>query len=97
MKLRQGVNFHAPLSRPLTSADVLASYQYFTTSTKNTNAGVYAPIVDSLTAPDERTIVWKLKQPYAPFLNRSEEHTSELQSPMYLVCRLLLEKKKIKQ
>src|SRR5437762_10564544 len=27
---------------------------------------------------------------------RSEEHTSELQSPMYLVCRLLLEKKKPK-
>src|SRR5437879_6078473 len=27
---------------------------------------------------------------------RSEEHTSELQSPMYLVCRLLLEKKKTK-
>src|SRR5437764_11436458 len=25
---------------------------------------------------------------------RSEEHTSELQSPMYLVCRLLLEKQK---
>ena len=30
-------------------------------------------------------------------LKRSEEHTSELQSPMYLVCRLLLEKKKTKQ
>src|SRR5437879_11541537 len=28
------------------------------------------------------------------FEQRSEEHTSELQSPMYLVCRLLLEKKK---
>src|SRR5437879_1422700 len=28
---------------------------------------------------------------------RSEEHTSELQSPMYLVCRLLLEKKKAYQ
>src|SRR5690348_18222401 len=27
---------------------------------------------------------------------RSEEHTSELQSPVHLVCRLLLEKKKIK-
>src|SRR5438552_16241415 len=26
-------------------------------------------------------------------LNRSEEHTSELQSPDHLVCRLLLEKK----
>src|SRR5258708_31096883 len=29
--------------------------------------------------------------------SRSEEHTSELQSPDPLVCRLLLEKKKIKQ
>src|SRR5437879_222501 len=31
-----------------------------------------------------------------PAIKRSEEHTSELQSPMYLVCRLLLEKKKKK-
>src|SRR3712207_7449020 len=29
------------------------------------------------------------------FKNRSEEHTSELQSRQYLVCRLLLEKKNI--
>src|SRR3712207_6877049 len=29
-----------------------------------------------------------------PALTRSEEHTSELQSRQYLVCRLLLEKKK---
>src|SRR5256885_4105399 len=29
--------------------------------------------------------------------NRSEEHTSELQSPCNLVCRLLLEKKKKKR
>src|SRR3712207_8572048 len=29
-----------------------------------------------------------------PLLRRSEEHTSELQSRQYLVCRLLLEKKK---
>src|SRR5258708_21061265 len=28
------------------------------------------------------------------FFRRSEEHTSELQSPDHLVCRLLLEKKK---
>src|SRR5574337_953415 len=28
------------------------------------------------------------------FVRRSEEHTSELQSPLNLVCRLLLEKKK---
>src|SRR5258708_27513463 len=30
-------------------------------------------------------------------LERSEEHTSELQSPDHLVCRLLLEKKKMQQ
>src|SRR5258708_14127117 len=32
-----------------------------------------------------------------PHSQRSEEHTSELQSPDHLVCRLLLEKKKKKQ
>src|SRR2546425_7856071 len=31
-----------------------------------------------------------------PAMSRSEEHTSELQSLAYLVCRLLLEKKKRK-
>src|SRR5438876_6813880 len=31
---------------------------------------------------------------HAPRFERSEEHTSELQSPVHLVCRLLLEKKK---
>src|SRR5437879_10781510 len=36
--------------------------------------------------PEVRVIVLKGE-------GRSEEHTSELQSPMYLVCRLLLEKK----
>src|SRR3712207_7134151 len=38
----------------------------------------------------------ELARPHAsPELRRSEEHTSELQSRQYLVCRLLLEKKKI--
>src|SRR5256885_1022370 len=36
--------------------------------------------------------VWNLQFP-APSPKRSEEHTSELQSPCNLVCRLLLEKK----
>src|SRR5256885_3369397 len=33
-------------------------------------------------------------RPRHPAIGRSEEHTSELQSPCNLVCRLLLEKKK---
>src|SRR5438876_6865226 len=43
---------------------------------------------------------WTFAAPYAESLpikgaSRSEEHTSELQSPVHLVCRLLLEKKKL--
>src|SRR5690348_17802693 len=34
------------------------------------------------------------RQPPLVHRRRSEEHTSELQSPVHLVCRLLLEKKK---
>src|SRR5207237_8696531 len=34
------------------------------------------------------------QQPHSPVPPRSEEHTSELQSHLNLVCRLLLEKKK---
>src|SRR5437879_9869861 len=53
--------------------------------------------------PEQRRISLGMKQaqpdPWVQFAQkypRSEEHTSELQSPMYLVCRLLLEKKKKK-
>src|SRR5690348_16328434 len=39
----------------------------------------------------------KTHRPVITSRARSEEHTSELQSPVHLVCRLLLEKKKIKR
>src|SRR5256885_7807497 len=42
----------------------------------------------------ERAAPVLARMPHVP--ERSEEHTSELQSPCNLVCRLLLEKKKIK-
>src|SRR3712207_8197978 len=42
----------------------------------------------------ERRGIEGVHEPEAPV--RSEEHTSELQSRQYLVCRLLLEKKKNK-
>src|SRR5216684_6977606 len=38
------------------------------------------------------TAAWSRRRPSRP--RRSEEHTSELQSRLHLVCRLLLEKKK---
>src|SRR3712207_7924015 len=62
----------------------------------------------SITDPNGNVISWasaghvgfkgsRKSTPFAAQMaaeNRSEEHTSELQSRQYLVCRLLLEKKK---
>src|SRR5699024_12679790 len=45
----------------------------------------------------ENYVFWGGRKGYETLLNRSEEHTSELQSRFDLVCRLLLEKKKKKQ
>ena len=49
----------------------------------------------SITSEEERGAVQLL--PGASEMGRSEEHTSELQSLVNLVCRLLLEKKKPKK
>src|SRR3712207_8402886 len=45
--------------------------------------------VDPVHGSNDHTVVGEL----LPQVRRSEEHTSELQSRQYLVCRLLLEKK----
>src|SRR3712207_6883787 len=55
---------------------------------------VFAPTDDVRTAlalVDGRPVAGAM---YLVWQDRSEEHTSELQSRQYLVCRLLLEKKK---
>src|SRR5438552_13839012 len=48
------------------------------------------PFLFEVRTPDAIALDWKATE-------RSEEHTSELQSPDHLVCRLLLEKKKYRQ
>src|SRR2546425_1340436 len=59
-----------------------------------TIAGSALAAVRYLEAHPER--VTRLQDNTRYFRERSEEHTSELQSLAYLVCRLLLEKKKKK-
>src|SRR5258708_31967715 len=54
-------------------------------------AGRRSPVARDLPAGQRRS--WAIVVA-APPQQRSEEHTSELQSPDHLVCRLLLEKKK---
>src|SRR3712207_7270575 len=55
-----------------------------------------AQVVDDVAAADHQHAVLPQRSERGAELQvRSEEHTSELQSRQYLVCRLLLEKKKI--
>src|SRR3712207_8405125 len=61
----------------------------------------FAPIKDHVLLPwatalraAEATLLSRLTPEVLERTVRSEEHTSELQSRQYLVCRLLLEKKK---
>src|SRR3712207_2296646 len=54
-------------------------------------AGDFVPFAVNVSAAEANETL----RPYLPLAERrSEEHTSELQSRQYLVCRLLLEKKK---
>src|SRR3712207_8436693 len=58
------------------------------------NAVVFKPSEHTPAVGAWLAAAWRAAVPDAP--DRSEEHTSELQSRQYLVCRLLLEKKKKK-
>src|SRR6266508_6408839 len=54
-----------------------------------------AEVIDSWRVdPRNFRRMWEFGKPIIGAINRSEEHTSELQSRGHLVCRLLLEKKK---
>src|SRR5437879_11737475 len=59
--------------------------------------GLISDIDIRLAASDFRLLSRRALSGLLQMRERSEEHTSELQSPMYLVCRLLLEKKKKKK
>src|SRR3712207_7104751 len=55
-----------------------------------------APVTDSNIVRKHHDFRGRMRAGLLSLRRRSEEHTSELQSRQYLVCRLLLEKKKNK-
>src|SRR3712207_7187407 len=55
---------------------------------------IHVPLHDPARNANELRISAVVEQQVFAEIFRSEEHTSELQSRQYLVCRLLLEKKK---
>src|SRR5258708_39102765 len=70
-------------------------FPYTTLFRSPPNAARSCPRCPRWRKPASRATTWVTgSRPTRPLARRSEEHTSELQSPDHLVCRLLLEKKK---
>src|SRR2546425_7430931 len=67
----------------------------YTTLFRSSHAGTLISAILRLVNATWRRPVTRCAEVITVFAPRSEEHTSELQSLAYLVCRLLLEKKKI--
>src|SRR5438552_15560751 len=85
-------------SNVLTSSDKFASSTFFFNDTATTEIYTLSlhdalPILEGAVGPIRLAGV-HLRDLVTVGEVRSEEHTSELQSPDHLVCRLLLEKKK---
>src|SRR5258708_28442552 len=74
------------------SKDHSRSGQRLTNDTSETKDQSRSLICVHSSAHNRAVVIGLPSQPYVA--SRSEEHTSELQSPDHLVCRLLLEKKK---
>src|SRR5256885_11752615 len=85
---------YTTLFRSAFSGDPLPSFQLFVVSTF-LYARAQMPIARIITmTPERASSIAESLQSSGYTVERSEEHTSELQSPCNLVCRLLLEKKK---
>ncbi len=65
--LRKGVTFHN--GRTMTSDDVVYSYDRIMAEETGSPTASRFTQVDSVTAPDAQTVVFKLKGPFAPFLS----------------------------
>src|SRR5688572_32325831 len=84
---RRHTRFDCDWSSDVCSSDLGAAL-------KSINTGLFADLASASAASASLFQSTNISLPSQVF-NRSEEHTSELQSQSNLVCRLLLEKKKI--
>src|SRR5689334_24693094 len=70
---------------------------FFRSSRTSNQSALFVSICSAIGAASDHASIElgeRLCEAFEIFRERSEEHTSELQSQFHLVCRLLLEKKK---
>src|SRR2546429_276550 len=88
-----GGNVMAKWSRTLSERSSLAAHLYYD-RTHREIPGVFGEDLDTYDVDLQHSARLGARHDVVWGLGRSEEHTSELQSRLHLVCRLLLEKKK---
>src|SRR5690348_17629259 len=96
--LRLGLG-QAMTGKTVTRADLCEAVYQKVGLSRTESAALVELVLKEITDCLERGETVKLSS-FGSFVvrkKRSEEHTSELQSPVHLVCRLLLEKKKKKK
>jgi peptide/nickel transport system substrate-binding protein len=70
-RLQENVTWHD--GEPFSSADVKFSFEQILVKFSQRTQAALAPILDSIEAPDKNTVVFKLKQPYAPLVELLDE------------------------
>src|SRR3712207_7714806 len=80
-------------STPLSRSFAIRAGSPLTNSTRHVVHRALPPHACRMSTPASCSIAFTRRLPASTSTVRSEEHTSELQSRQYLVCRLLLEKK----
>src|SRR6266404_9422467 len=88
----RALEYHADTTLPIGGA---MERRHFLTKTAVAAGATAVALADAPNVIAQQRYQWRMSTTWTPALDvRSEEHTSELQSLAYLVCRLLLEKKK---
>ncbi|MBO8142759.1 MAG: hypothetical protein H0Z37_11420 [Firmicutes bacterium] len=65
-RLRTGVRFHG--GQPFTSGDVVYTFERILDPASGAYLSGTLQVIESIEAPDDHTVVFKLKEPFAPFL-----------------------------
>ncbi|MBO8141777.1 MAG: glutathione ABC transporter substrate-binding protein [Firmicutes bacterium] len=77
--LRKGIKFHD--GTPFNAEAVKVNFDRLMTTQRNTSAGAYFTMLESVEAVDEYTVVFRTKEPFGPFIRHLGIHAAQIMSP----------------